>query len=624
MKARFIVSALVVGASVLVQSGAAQAPRRVGPRALEQIRQLIAEKRSPAGVYRKLDPQLVYALKASRGETLTPALPSMPVNGVDINPSGAALVDIRGAASGALTSAIVQARGQVIHASAAQGSIRARVPLQAVTTLAARADVSWIRPGPHPRPLGHPARLVTPRFRGPQGLPELSFFGLNALNPFRLAFSVVGSVTTQGDIAHQANLARNDFHVDGTGVRIGVLSDSVEALHDLIGTGDLPSGVVVVQDIAYGPGTSEGTAMMEIIHDLAPGAQLFFASAFNGEESFADNIRTLRFQYGCDILVDDVSYGDEGAFQDTTIARAVNDVTADGALYFSSAGNSGSMTAGTSGTWEGDFVDFGGLGLNDFGGLPLNVLTVPAADIVLQWSDPFGHSCNDYDLFLLDPTGESVLAASVGPQTCSQDPVEEIFYPFGFDAGSLIVVVGNPGVERRAIHLDTAGSQLLIATQGSARGHNAGAATVSVAAVYWNSARTGTRPFTGGAQNPTELFSSDGPRRVFLNPDGSPITAGNVLFSTRGGRVLAKPDFAAADGVTTRTPHFAPFFGTSAAAPHAAAIAGLVKSARPGLTNRQIYAILASTALDIRAPGFDSDSGYGLVMARAAVARALQ
>ena len=48
--------------------------------------------------------------------------------------------------------------------------------------------------------------------------------------------------------------------------------------------------------------------MMEIIHDLAPGAQLFFATAFNGSASFADNIRTLRFVYGCDIIVDDVAY----------------------------------------------------------------------------------------------------------------------------------------------------------------------------------------------------------------------------------------------------------------------------------------------------------------------------
>src|SRR5581483_5076447 len=103
----------------------------------------------------------------------------------------------------------------------------------------------------------------------------------------------------------------------------------------------------------------EGTAMMEIVHDVAPGAQLFFATAFTSEASFAANIETLRSTYGCDIIIDDVTYDDEGAFQDSAIAQAVNTVTADGALYFSSAGNSGNLADGTSGTWEGDFLDSG-------------------------------------------------------------------------------------------------------------------------------------------------------------------------------------------------------------------------------------------------------------------------
>ena len=114
------------------------------------------------------------------------------------------------------------------------------------------------------------------------------------------------------------------------------------------------------------------------------------------------------------------------------------------------------------------------------------------------------------------------------------------------------------------------------------------------------------------------------PGRIFFHPDGTPMTPGNYLFSTAAERCWSKPDLAAADGVTTRTWGFAPFFGTSAAAPHAAAVAALVKSARPSLTNHQIYSILTSTALDIRAPGVDNDSGHGLAMARAAVAKALQ
>src|SRR6185295_9030970 len=119
-----------------------------------------------------------------------------------------------------------------------------------------------------------------------------------------------------------------------------------------------------------GPGSSEGTAMMEIVYDMAPGVQLFFASAFNGEASFADNIRTLRNTYNCDVIVDDVSYSDEFPFQDGTVAQAVNDVTAAGAIYFSSAGNSGNITTNISNTWEGDFSPAGTSGpytLHSFG-----------------------------------------------------------------------------------------------------------------------------------------------------------------------------------------------------------------------------------------------------------------
>ena len=110
----------------------------------------------------------------------------------------------------------------------------------------------------------------------------------------------------------------------------------------------------------------EGTAMLELIHDIAPGAQLYFATAFTSITSFAQNIRDLRTA-GCDIIVDDVGYFVESPFQDGqgpavvsptnggVVTQAVKDVAALGAMYFSSAGNSGNLNDGTSGVWEGDF-----------------------------------------------------------------------------------------------------------------------------------------------------------------------------------------------------------------------------------------------------------------------------
>ena len=130
----------------------------------------------------------------------------------------------------------------------------------------------------------------------------------------------------EGDIAHRADEARQVFAIDGTGVNIGVLSDSIDYLTNAQAAGDLP--LVTVLPGQGGSGSGEGTAMLEIVHSLAPGASLFFATAFAGTASFAQNIRDLQAA-GCRIIVDDVLYYNESPFQDGPIAQAVNDVSAD-------------------------------------------------------------------------------------------------------------------------------------------------------------------------------------------------------------------------------------------------------------------------------------------------------
>jgi subtilisin-like proprotein convertase family protein len=110
----------------------------------------------------------------------------------------------------------------------------------------------------------------------------------------------------------------------------------------------------------------------------------------------------------------------------------------------------------------------------------------------------------------------------------------------------------------------------------------------------------------------SETFTSDGPRRVFYNPDGTEITPGNL--TSTGGTVRLKPDITAADGVSTSVPGFDPFYGTSAAAPHAAAIAALILSGNPGISPATVRTALTSTAIDIEAGGYDRDTGFGIVM----------
>ena len=73
--------------------------------------------------------------------------------------------------------------------------------------------------------------------------------------------------------------------------------------------------------------------MLEIVHDLAPGAQLYFATALRSEANFANNIQQLQAA-GCNIIVDDELYNDESPFQDGIVAKAVNTVTANGVFIF--------------------------------------------------------------------------------------------------------------------------------------------------------------------------------------------------------------------------------------------------------------------------------------------------
>ena len=122
------------------------------------------------------------------------------------------------------------------------------------------------------------------------------------------AMTQVGSVTSQGDHAIRSGIARSIFGVNGSGINVGVLSDSFNCLGGAAGdtaNGDLPS-VTVIQEISICTGaTDEGRAMLQIVHDVAPGATLSFASAFNGQAAFASNILALA-SAGAKVIVDDV------------------------------------------------------------------------------------------------------------------------------------------------------------------------------------------------------------------------------------------------------------------------------------------------------------------------------
>ena len=207
--------------------------------------------------------------------------------------------------------------------------------------------------------------------------------------------------------------------------------------------------------------------------------------------------------------------------------------------------------------------------------------------------------------------------ASTATQDGTQDPFEAVYSDEEDHSGARLVIVKSSG-SNRYLRLDTVGGRLAVATAGNLFGHSAAENAISIAAVAVQSAGG-----TGGVFDGTESVrtsNSDGPRRIFFEPDGTPITAGN--FSSTGGELLEKPDITAATCVRTATPGFSIFCGVSSAAPHAAAIGALMLEAAGGPGNviqSQLLMGMTGSALDIEATGVDHDSGAGIVMAPGAV-----
>jgi len=454
--------------------------------------------------------------------------------------------------------------------------------------------------------------------------------GLLGVIPVYRPITSVGSVTSQADFIHEADRVRNTPSVgtgfDGTGITIGVLSDSYNNLNGQaagILSGDLPAGGVnVLVDLVSG-GSDEGRAMIELIHDLALGANKAFASAFLGEGAFAQSIRDLAnpANGNADVIVDDIVYLSEPVFQDGIIAQAVNEVAANGVAYFSSAGNQASASyessfrIGADISFSGNFHDFDpGAGVDT-----RQRVTIAAGGrirLAFKWDDPF-YTVNgvdtDLDIFLLNANTNTRVADSVVDNIANQTPFEILDFTNStlFTQSYDVQIQNFAGPNSERIKYVNYGSGVTInefATNSSTLSpHAVAEGGKAVAAVnYFDQ------------DNPANFTSSGGDGiRIFFNPDGTRKTTPEIRQGA---------DFAAIQGTDTtffgndfEGNGFPNFFGTSASAPHAAAIAALIKQANPTFTPAQIYARLESTARDIGAAGFDNLTGAGLINAYDAI-----
>jgi len=409
-----------------------------------------------------------------------------------------------------------------------------------------------------------------------------------------------GSVVTEGDAIHQTDEVRNLYSQSGDGIKVGVISDGVDNLASAQSSGDLPS--VTVLDNS--DGGDEGTAMLEIIHDMAPDAELYFHTGFPNYIVFNNAVDDL-VAAGCNVIVDDLGFLDQPYFEDGYIATNVATTLVDhNIVYVSAAGNAAQEH------YQGIFND-NGSGWHDFSaGLDqILVAYVPNGDRVtsfLQWNDSFGSSGNDYDLYLVNQGSGNyeILDASEIEQNGNDDPLEWINYTN--TSGSTIIVgiyiKKYSGLDKTLeINFNNRGgveiSQTFVTVADSIFGHPAVPGVIAVGAI----------DASDPGNDDIEDFSSQGPVTII------------------GEDLRAKPDVIGIDGVSiTGAGGFSnPFFGTSAAAPHIAAIAAQLWGKFSSNTADEIRGQILDNSVDLGTAGFDNIYGYGRADALASLLNSL-
>lgn len=495
-----------------------------------------------------------------------------------------------------------------------------------------------------------------------------------------------GWTISEGVDQLHAATARSKHGVDGSGVTVGVLSDSYDqaafaadesgpvATHaaDDVETSDLPGAtnpcageqapVDVLEDFGFGA-SDEGRGMLQLVHDVAPGASLAFATAFLSELSFAENIERLAEPVpagaGADVIVDDVVWFEEPFFQDGPVAVAVDKVVGDGAAYFSAAGNNNLIE---SDPFEGprEIASWEAPEFRDAGGCPAPLLPLipagtehcmdfdpsaatdttffitvsPGATLTLdlQWSEPWFGVETDLDAYLFDSDGNLLAEEDNDNVGNTQRPVELPEWENNSGSPEIVRLVinrcagecnpaagtGTPAVKFALLQNGggVTSTEYPSSSEGDVVGptifgHAAASGAVAVAAVPY------------GDDEQIEPYSSRGPVVHRFEPvlDDEPA---DPLPSPE---TIAKPDLAATDcGATTFFSFLSGsewrFCGTSAAAPHAAAVAALQLEAEPAASVGAIRTAQTSTAVPVGS--FEPNAmGAGLLDADAAIAALL-
>jgi hypothetical protein len=477
-----------------------------------------------------------------------------------------------------------------------------------------------------------------------------------------------GTYTNQAAAVLGTDTVRDTAGVDGSGITLGILSDSINLSADVGSgtvTGTVPNAVLTgttpqkadnlpasIRVIDFGSAATsgdsdEGAAMMELAYHLAPGASYAFSSVGGSQSTFASNILQLR-SAGYKIVCDDIIFFDEPMFQDGPAAQAADAVVAGGGMYLSAAGNdadkgilstysdvstttdphpSGVLPTGS------DFHDWG-IGGSTPGFLPITVTPSGAAGqitVVLQWNQPYrsfglgAGSASDYDLYLFSsaatPTTGTLLDYSTEPQGTSTTPSGN---PFEF-VSSIVTSARTVYLALDRYNAETIATtfRVVIYTSGCSISLPSGTSGYPASTIYGHCAAAGALAI--GAVD----YHSPGTPEDFTSLGGWGSTGLPIYFSTSGSALSGapvrrnKPELCAPDGTTTSLSTFATFYGTSAATPHAAAAMALLWQAMPTLSASELISRVEDTATDIvtspASTGADAWTGYGLIAAAEAL-----
>ena len=386
----------------------------------------------------------------------------------------------------------------------------------------------------------------------------------------------------------------------GNGVRIAIL-DAFRYADSAILQGELPPSIAI-----YPPGgglddrSDHGTAVAEVVYDMAPGAAYTFASLPRGTcTEMAQYIVGLA-QAGHHIISSSVGplqcgAGDGNRRDDPIAAGASIALNTYGTLFVQAAGNHSQRH------WDGTFANPSGSPWHEFApGDSINLLFGPTPQgiiprgfpmqIHLRWNS-WPVTNQDYDLYLLGWDGANwhLVSASTNAQTGTQPPIESILSVAPFD--------GYYGV---AIHQYSASG-----------GHVLDLINFSSDLLY----RVPPRSLVGPATSDSVFaVAAVDVRALVLEPYSSWGPTHGPGGALTGG--LSQPliaGFANVDTWIRSVQGLPPFDGTSAATPHVSGAAALVWGANACLSAVQVASVLFSRAADSGTPGYDQQYGAGML-----------